>query len=161
VWWDAGKPIGEEPLRSAQLTFVGLDEPTLRKYGMTLDTCDSPAAMAFVNGYRQDRRLQRDGHFTGFDSITQEDAACSISSGPIRDRSQELLSSADLAISRLHRTLLAYARAERDQQDIAALQADAGRAIGISGEIGLDEDWRQLVAHHRIVSSAGARNPRN
>jgi hypothetical protein len=141
--------------------FVGLDEPTLRKYGMTLDTCDSLTAMSFVNGYRQDRRLQRNGHFTGFDSITQEDAACSISSGPIRDRSQEMLTSADLAISRLHRTLLACARAERDQQDIPALHADAGGAVGRSGEIGPHEDWRQLVPHHRIISSAGARTQRN
>ncbi|AJX14534.1 Rieske 2Fe-2S domain-containing protein [Burkholderia ubonensis] len=161
VWWDAEKPIGEEPLRSAQLTFVGLDEPTLRKYGMTLDTCDSPAAMSFVNGYRQDRQSQRNGHFTGFDGITQEDAACSISSGPIRDRSQEMLSSADLAISRLHRTLLACARAQRDQQDIPALRADSGRAIGISAEVGPGEDWRQLVPHHRIVSPSGARTQRN
>ncbi|KVN92657.1 (2Fe-2S)-binding protein [Burkholderia ubonensis] len=161
VWWDAEKPIGEEPLRSAQLTFVGLDEPTLRKYGMTLDTCDSPAAMSFVNGYRQDRQSQRNGHFTGFDGITQEDAVCSISSGPIRDRSQEMLSSADLAISRLHRTLLACARAQRDQQDIPALRAESGRAIGISGEVGPGEDWRQLVPHHRIVSPSGARTQRN
>lgn len=161
VWWDAEKRIGEEPLRSEQLTFVGLDEPTLRKYGMTTDTCDSAAAMSVANGYRQDRTQQRNCHFTGFDSITQEDAACSVSSGAIRDRSQEMLSTADIAISRLQRCLLGYARAARDRQEIAALRADAGNAIGVSGEIGVDEDWRTLVPHHRIVSSRGARAERS
>ncbi|MFM0001933.1 Rieske 2Fe-2S domain-containing protein [Paraburkholderia dipogonis] len=161
VWWDAEKRIGVEPLRSEQLTFVGLDQPTLRKYGMTTDTCDSSAAMSVANGYRQDRVQQRNGHFTGFDGITQEDAACSVSSGAIRDRSQEMLSTADIAISRLQRCLLAYARAARDQQEIAALRANAGSAIGVSGEIGIDENWRTLVPHHRIVSSHGARAERS
>ncbi len=152
VWWDAEKPIGEEPLRSQQLVFVGLDEPTLRKYGMTDDTWNTPNAMSLSNGFGQDRVSQRNGHFTGFDSITQEDAACSISSGKIRDRSQEMLCSADLAISRLHRCLLTAARAARDQQDIPSLRAQLGSAIGVSGEIGPDEDWRGLVPHHQITS---------
>ncbi|MFM0246062.1 Rieske 2Fe-2S domain-containing protein [Paraburkholderia sediminicola] len=161
VWWDGEKRIGEEPLRSEQLKFVGLDDPTLRKYGMTADTCDSSSAMSVANGYRQDRVQQRGGHFTGFDSITQEDAACSVSSGAIRDRSQELLSAADIAISRLQRCLLTYARAARDQKEIAALRANTGSAIGVSGEIGLEDDWRVLVPHHRILSSAAARVERS
>ncbi|WP_322044445.1 Rieske 2Fe-2S domain-containing protein [Paraburkholderia sp. J67] len=161
VWWDAEKRVGEEPLRSEQLLFVGLDEPTLRKYGMTPDTCDSPAAMSLANGFGQDRVQQRAGHFTGFDSITQEDAACSVSSGTIRDRSLEMLCPADIAISRLHRSLLSCARAVRDQRELPALRADAGRAIGISAEIGPDDDWRGLVPHHRIVSAAGSRTERS
>jgi nitrite reductase/ring-hydroxylating ferredoxin subunit len=161
IWWDAEKRIGDEPLRTQQLTFVGLDDPTLRKYGMTQDTCDSPNTMSLANGFGQDRAQQRNGHFTGFDSITQEDAACSISSGAIRDRSQELLCSADIAISRLHRSLLIAARAGRDQQEIPALRAEAGRAIGVSAEIGMDEDWRGLVPHHRITSPLRARTEHN
>jgi phthalate 4,5-dioxygenase len=156
VWWDAGKRIGEDPLRNEQLTFVGLDEPTLRRYGMTADTCNTAAAMSVANGYLQDRAQMRTGHFTGLASITQEDAACSVSSGAIRDRSQEMLSTADIAISRLQRCLLMYARAARDQKQIAALHANAGGAIGVSAEIGPDEDWRTLVPHHRIVASQGA-----
>jgi phenylpropionate dioxygenase-like ring-hydroxylating dioxygenase large terminal subunit len=152
VWWNPEKPIGEEPLRSQQLAFVGLDEPTLAKYGMTEQTCDGPATMRWANGYRQDRAQQRAGHFTGFDSFTQEDAACSVSSGALRDRSFEMLSTADIAISRLYRSLLACARGVRDQQPIPALQADVGRVVGISGEIGPDQDWRSLVPHHKIVA---------
>lgn len=158
IWWDAEKRVGEDPLRTQQLAFVGLDEPTLVKFGMTPETCDSAAAMSWKNGYGQDRAQQRSGHFTGLHTFTQEDAGCSISSGPIRDRSQEMLSSADVAITQLYRSLLACARAARDGGDIPALSAEVGLAIGISGEIGPEENWRRLVPHHRIVSSARARS---
>ncbi len=161
VWWNPEKAIGEEPLRSQQLAFVGLDEPTLAKYGMTADTCDSPATMAWANGYRQERAQQRAGHFTGFDSFTQEDAACSVSSGRMRDRSFEMLSTADIAISRLYRSLLACARGVRDSQPIPALEADVGHVVGTSGEIGPDQDWRSLVPHHKIVSGPAARQQVN
>jgi hypothetical protein len=159
VWWNAGQAIGLEPLRTRQLAFVGLDEPTLAKYGQTADTVDGPDAMTWRNGYRQDRAQQRSGHFTGYDSFTQEDAACSVSSGAIRDRSQEMLSTADIAISRLYRTLLACARAGREGREIPALRAEVGRVVGVSREIGLDEDWRSLVPHHRIVSSPAGGAP--
>ena len=157
VWWNGEKRIGEEPLRSQQLGFVGLDEPTLAKYGMTRATSDSGQALSWANGYRQDRAQQRAGHFTGYDSFTQEDAACSVSAGAVRDRSQEMLSVADIAISRLYRSLLACARAVREGGEIPGLAADGRRIVGTSGEIGPGEDWRTLVPHHRIVSGASAR----
>jgi phthalate 4,5-dioxygenase len=154
VWWNTEKRIGEEPLRTQQLSFVGLDEPTLAKYGMTRATCGGEQAMDWRNGYRQDRAQQRAGHFTGFDSFTQEDAACSISSGALRDRSQEMLSTADIAISRLYRSLLACARGAQEGSPIPALDVDVGRVVGTSAEIGPDQDWRSLVPHHRIVSGS-------
>lgn len=156
VWWNAKKEIGLEPMRTQQLSFVGLDEPTLAKYGMTRETCDSDLAPSWKNGYRQDKAQQRAGHFTGYDSFTQEDAACSISSGGIRDRSQELLSTADVAISRLYRTLLACAKAARDGHEIPGLKADVGQVVGVSAPIALDQDWRTLVPQHQIVSGARA-----
>jgi phenylpropionate dioxygenase-like ring-hydroxylating dioxygenase large terminal subunit len=156
VWWNAKKEIGLEPMRTQQLAFVGLDEPTLAKYGMTRDTCDSDLAPSWKNGYRQDKAQQRAGHFTGYDSFTQEDAACSISSGGIRDRSQELLSTADVAISRLYRTLLACAKAAREGRQIPGLKADVGGVVGVSAPIALDQDWRTLVPQHKIVSGARA-----
>jgi len=134
LWWDANKRIGEDPLRAQQLTFVGLDEPTLVKFGMTPETCDTEAAMSWRNGYGQDRALQRSGHFTGLHTFTQEDAGCSISSGAIRDRSKEMLSSADVAITQLYRSLLGCARAARDGRAIAALEADVGRVVGTSAK---------------------------
>ena len=154
VWWNADKPIGEEPMRTQQLAFVGLDETTLIEYGMTHETCDGPKAMQSANGFRQDRAQQRAGHFTGLISFTQEDAACSVSSGAIRDRSQEMLSNADIAITRLYRSLLACARGQRDQQPIPALNVEVGRVIGTSAEIEPGQDWRSLVPHHRIVTGS-------
>jgi phenylpropionate dioxygenase-like ring-hydroxylating dioxygenase large terminal subunit len=153
VWWNAEKTIGLEPLRTQQLAFVGLDDATLAKYGMNADTCDGPDAMDWKNGYRQDRAVQRAGHFTGFDSFTQEDAACSVSGGAIRDRSQEMLSTADIAISRLYRVLLACARATREGQEPPTLHVNVSRVVGTSGEIGKEDDWRGLVPQHRIVST--------
>ena len=160
MWWNAEKKIGEEPLRSEQLAFVGLDEPTLAKYGQTRETCDSEVVPSWRNGYRQDKARQRAGHFTGYDSFTQEDAACSISSGAIRDRSQEMLSTADIAISRLYRSLLACARAAREGKDIPALKAEVGKVVGISAPIASDQDWRSLVPQHKIVSGGRAAESR-
>jgi hypothetical protein len=153
VWWHDEKQIGTDPLRSQQLTFVGLDEPTLKRFGMTPDTCDTEAAMSWRNGYGQDRAHQRAGHFSGLHTFTQEDAACTVSSGTIRDRSQELLSTADLAITQLYRSLLGCAKGARQGGDIPALTADVGSVIGTSGEIDPGQDWRSLVPHHKILSS--------
>ncbi len=158
VWWNADKPIGQEPLRSQQMQFVGLDQPTLERYGMTVETCDGPNAMRRDNRFLQDRAQQRAGHFTGYASFTQEDAACSVSSGAIRDRSHEMLSTADVAIARLYRTLLACAKGITDGQAMPAQHADVGRVIGISAEIGMNDDWRQLVPHHRIVAGGATRS---
>ena len=152
VWWDADKRIGEDPLRTQQLSFVGLDDATLEKFGMTHATCDSDAAMSSKNRYGQDRAHQRAGHFSGLHTFTQEDAACSISSGAIRNRSQELLCSADVAITQLYRSLLACAKAVQGGGEMPALTADVGRVIGTSGEIGLDENWRTLVPHHQPMT---------
>jgi phenylpropionate dioxygenase-like ring-hydroxylating dioxygenase large terminal subunit len=155
VWWSADKPIGEEPARSQQLKFVGLDDETLAAYGLTAASCEGDAAPTWSNGYRQDKARQRAGHFTGLASFTQEDAVCSISSGGIRDRSAELLCSADLALVRLYRVLLAVAHAARDGRPIPGVAVDASRrVIGIFGEIKPDQDWRSLVPQHRITAFA-------
>jgi phenylpropionate dioxygenase-like ring-hydroxylating dioxygenase large terminal subunit len=153
VWWHTEKEIGTEPLRSQQLTFVGLDESTLGRFGMTRETCDTEAAMSWRNGYGQDRAQQRAGHFSGLHSFTQEDAGCTISSGPIRDRSRELLCGADLAITQLYRSLLACAKSVRQGGVIPALDADVGSVVGTSGEIDREQDWRSLVPHHKVTSS--------
>src|SRR6266850_26947 len=61
VWWHADKEIGEEPLRSQQLEFVGLDQAALDAYGLSLRTCDSPQAACRGNNFLQDREAQRNG----------------------------------------------------------------------------------------------------
>ncbi|MDM0050527.1 Rieske 2Fe-2S domain-containing protein [Variovorax sp. J22R115] len=149
VWWNTEKRIGEEPLRSQQLAFVGLDDATLSAYGMTADTCDGPNKQSWANGYGQDRALQRAGHFTGLASFSQEDAACSISSGALRDRSREMLSTADIAITRLYRSLLNCVRVLRETNELPVVRVDTAQIIGISAEIETEQPWQSLVPNHR------------
>ena len=156
VWWDKDKKFGEEPLRSQQLEFVGLDPAALEAYGLTVRTWNSPARARAENGFLQDRDAQRRGHFTGLPSFTQEDAAVSMSSGPIRDRSKETLAAADVAVGRLYRTLLASSRNVKEGREPVGLRADTSKIIGVSGSLEPGTDWRILVPDHKIVARGTA-----
>ncbi len=157
VWWDRDRKFGEEPLRSQQLEFVGLDRTALDAFGLSLKTCDLPAAASRVNNFLQDRDAQRRGHFTGLPSFTQEDAAVSMSGGTIRDRSKETLSVADVALPKLYRALLTCARQAGAGQDPLGLHADTARIVGASGKLAPGIHWRSLVPQHRVlVGTRGA-----
>ncbi|WP_268874542.1 Rieske 2Fe-2S domain-containing protein [Mycolicibacterium novocastrense] len=151
VIWDADKPVGEEPLLSQRLKFTGLDRPTLERFGLTFGTCNGSLRMTSENRYLQDRTKVRAGHFTGYPSFNQEDTACSVSSGALRDRSFELLCPSDVGVSRLYRALLACAKAARDGDPIPGAGLDISHVRGVSAEITKDADWRQLVPQHRVV----------
>src|SRR3546814_10275695 len=88
---------------------------------MTRATGVSPDRPRRENNFLQDRDAMRRGHFTGFPNFTQEDAAVSTSGGPIRDRSREMLSHADVAIARLYRSLLKSA--QRSEEHTSELQS--------------------------------------
>jgi len=162
VWWDDQRLIGTEPLRSQQLKFVGLDPEALTAYGMTTETCRQAGAPSRANGYLQDRNAMRErGHFTGLHSFTQEDAAVSISSGPIRDRTKEMLSTADAAVVRLYRVLLKCARRVQSNQDPLGLDAALlGNVVGRESTLSGDTPWQSLVPHHghgtTAIPAAGA-----
>jgi phthalate 4,5-dioxygenase len=149
VWWDREKAIGEEPLRSKQLKFVGLDRESLDAYGLSAQTCDNPNKASAKNNFLQNRALMKEGHFSGIRGFTQEDAAVSISSGPIRDRSKEILSTADLAISRLYRSLLDCARRSLAGGEPIGVNADTSSIAGANGKLRDGENWRALVPGHR------------
>jgi phenylpropionate dioxygenase-like ring-hydroxylating dioxygenase large terminal subunit len=154
VWWDAEKKFGEEPLRSQQLEFVGLDKAAIDAFGLSFATCDTPAAASRANNFLQDRDAQRRGHFTGLPSFTQEDAAVSMSGGAIRDRSKEILSTADVALPKLYRALLTCARQGGAGEDPLGLHADTAHIVGASGQLAPGGHWRSLVPHHRVVAGA-------
>jgi hypothetical protein len=156
VWWDANKKIGEDPLRSQQLEFVGLDPASLDAYGLSLRTCDSPQAACRANNFLQDRDAQRRGHFSGLPSFTQEDAAVSMSGGPIRDRSKEILCVADVALPKLYRALMTCAKQASDGQDPLGLHADTANIIGVSGKIAPGVHWRTLASQHKVIETATA-----
>jgi hypothetical protein len=101
VWWDKEKKMGEDPLAGEQLRFVGLDPETLDEWGMSRATY-LLNRLGPHNGFKQDRQAMINGHFTGIANFTQEDADVSMSAGPLRDRTRELLCTADLAIVRLY-----------------------------------------------------------
>jgi phthalate 4,5-dioxygenase len=157
VWWDRQKPVGEEPLRSKQLKFVGLDPESLEAYGLSAASADNPDKASARNNFLQDRKLMKEGHFSGIRGFTQEDAVVSMSSGPIRDRSKEMLSAADVAITRLYRSLLDCARRAQDGGDPVGINADTSRIVGANGKIREGENWRVLVpGHMRVAQSAEA-----
>jgi phthalate 4,5-dioxygenase len=155
VWWDRDKRFGEEPLRSQQLEFVGLDLAALDAFGLSLKTCDTPAAASRENNFLQDRDAQRRGHFTGLPSLTQEDTAVSMSGGPIRDRSREILSVAEVALPKLYRALLTCARQGSTGQHPLGLHADTAHIVGTSGNLAPEIHWRSLVPQHRVVAGVG------
>ncbi len=112
VFWDAVNRIGEEPMRSQQLDFVGLDRLTLAHFGIALDTPELERP-GFHNGFHQDRAAMRAGRsFTGLAGLIEEDVAMAVSSGPIRDRTTENLCPSDMAVAGLYKALLRLARAD-------------------------------------------------
>lgn len=96
----------------------------------------------------QDRRLMKDGNHTGFTDIVIEDFVTQVSMGPIVDRTEEYLCSADQAIVRFRRKLLQAVRAFSAGETPASAQADAmdySRIAATGGRLAsIDEDWRNL-----------------
>ncbi len=147
LFWDAGQAIGEEPLRSKQLEFVGLDEAALRRFGLdrTSRSEDRPARH---NHFRQDRETMHCGRsFSGLPGLIQEDVAVSVSGGAIRDRSREALSGADIAIARMYRVLLSAAQSVRSGSDPIGIGTgiDVRRIRGANARLAPGQRWQSLV----------------
>ena len=150
VWWNVERKIGEEPQRSEQLKFVGLDEESLARHGMTPASAATDKLPTRENRWHQDRDSVRKGHFTGLHSFTQEDMAASVSGGAIRDRTKEMLSVADIAIGRLYRVLLNTARRVAEGKGPIAVDADTHTIFGANGTLDPGVNWHTLVPTHRI-----------
>jgi len=100
--------------------------------------------------------MMRAGHFTGMRRISQEDVIASVAGGPLRDRSKERLSSADIQIAHLYRVLLKSTRAVADGGLPFGYDKSVAHIVGISGETATGEDWRTLVPQHRPLGKADA-----
>jgi phenylpropionate dioxygenase-like ring-hydroxylating dioxygenase large terminal subunit len=147
VWWDAVRPVGEQPLREQTLRFVGLDDESMRSFGIAPDSRPEDAPNR-QNRFHQNRSAVREGRsFSGIPGLIEEDVAASASGGVIRDRTKEMLSVADLAVGRLFRVYLESARrTARGEAPIGLTPgADPRCARGVSGEIEVGSDWRALV----------------
>ncbi len=110
VFWDNSKPLGEEPMRGEHLRFIGLDPDSLDRIGVSHR--DDPNSPAIQNRFHQNREaMRRNESFSGLPGLIAEDAIISVASGPIRDRSGEMLSVADLAVAQLYKSVQAIAKA--------------------------------------------------
>jgi hypothetical protein len=160
AFWSDTRPMNEEPLRSQQLKFVGLDDSTLDGYGLSRRTAGKPDAPSIENRFKQNREAMRAGRtFSGLPGIIPEDMAVSVSSGPIRDRSRERLSVADVAIQRLYRTLIGMARAAERGETPLGLDpnVDEARIFGVNGMLEAGQAWQSLAPGHFPRSAGAAR----
>ena len=156
IWYDGVQAFGEEPLASAQAKVVGLDDETLEAYGMTRKTAGGPNAMRRSNGFGQDRERVGGGHFTGMASFTQEDAIVCVSAGGLRDRSREMLSTADLPIAQMYRTLIKSARSVDAGGLPVGLNVPTPEIRGAHATLEPGTDWRTLVPRHREIKAVAA-----
>jgi phthalate 4,5-dioxygenase oxygenase subunit len=144
VFWDDVRAIGEEPLSREHLKFLGLDRDTLETAGITAELAATSRAPSHANRFHQDRTLMRSGRsFSGLPGVIAEDVAVSVSAGPIRDRTREMLSSADVAVSMLHRVLLTSAKAAQRGEDPIGVAAgiDTSAIVGKTIYLKGSQQW--------------------
>jgi phthalate 4,5-dioxygenase len=99
------------------------------------------------DSYGQNRDLMKRGHASGFfQHLGTEDFAMFLGQGPIYDRTQEQLCSADGAVVRLRSQLLKSARefAEGKTPTFAA-NPEYAQAVSIGGVVAAGTDWRALT----------------
>ena len=153
IAYDGESRYGEEPLASQHLKATGFDLPTLEAFGMTRKTFDTVARPRRANGFNQDRVSMRAGHFTGLPGLTPEDLVVAVSSGGIRDRSTEHLSTADAAIAKMYRVLLKSARQVMQGDMPIAYGKSVALLRGRREKLPQGTDWRTLVPEHKPLSS--------
>ncbi len=142
VFWSEKEDIALEPMRSRHLGFIGLTDEVLAGFGLTPQTLGAPGTPAPANNFLQDRAAMRAGSsFSGLPGLIEEDVAVSVSSGALRDRSREVLCSADVAIRRLYNALLRAV----DEADAPRAPLPCDRIAGVSATLPAGADWRPLV----------------
>jgi phenylpropionate dioxygenase-like ring-hydroxylating dioxygenase large terminal subunit len=155
VFWSATQDLNREPLRSRHLEFIGLTPVVLDDFGLTDETLGREDRPNPRNNFQQDREAMRQGKsWSGLPGLIEEDVAACVSSGVMRDRSREMLSTADVGIAHLYRTLLACADSVKQGKSPVGVDrgVDWSQVRGTQGVLGGD-DWRELlVAKHPPVS---------
>lgn len=87
----------------------------------------------------------RAGHHSGIVSFVQEDAIVCVSGGGIRDRENEHLAPADMAIAQMYRILLKSARQVAAGGRPVAHGLSVADLRGTHASIPVGTDWRTLV----------------
>jgi hypothetical protein len=73
-----------------------------------------------------------------------------VSGGPLRDRSEERLATADIAIAQMYRVLLrSVRRVEEGGKPVGASSVSIANVRGAFATLPLGVDWRTLVPDHQ------------
>jgi phthalate 4,5-dioxygenase len=146
LFWDTERKLGEEPLRSEHLKFVGLDDETIDNFGVSVKTYQGSQKPTRANRFHQDRAAMRNGSFSGLVEIIDEDVAVTASANLLRDRSKEMLSSADAAVNRLYRTLPSRVRAVQSGRGApAGLTTNMAHVAAFQRRLPPGATWRSLL----------------
>ncbi len=135
---------GAEPVdRAKNIALLGLDDA--RFYSKK----DCVYRATWSDGLGQDRSRMRES-WTGINGIEQEDAAMSLSMGPIVDRTQEHLVPADRAIVEIRRMLLRSAAEVEKGGDPVAMPGDITDVGAPDAFLPANarSQWRDLAPNH-------------
>ena len=118
--------------------------PNMRDGG---DADDLARGMGDIdNRFGQSRERMKQGSFSGFSVLRQEDYAVAMAQGVFADRTKENLSSSDIPVVKARRLLLQAARQESEGKPILGFDQPIAwdRIHAFSEIIPRDADWRSL-----------------
>lgn len=147
VFWSEVQQLDRGPLRSRHLEFIGLTPQVLDAFGVTDETLGRADRPGPHNNFLQDRAAMRRGEsWSGLPGLIEEDVAATVSSGPLRDRSTEMLSASDVGASRLYKSLLSCADAVEQGRDPLGVRrgVDWAGVVGTHGPVE-GRHWRELL----------------
>ncbi len=128
--------------RDARLKRSGLTNPAFYK--------DNQFTASWDNRLGQNRDAMRDGSWSGFHGISQEDAIIGLSAGPIVDRSKEHLVPADAALARLRKTLLEQVEVNQNGGTPKGADiADLTRMRGYERNWDISTPWTEIAPDHQ------------
>ncbi len=154
IYFDEAQKINYEPHRTELIAWAGLDQETVERFHLARGTEDDKDAPNRSNRWGQDRAAMRKGDFSGFPGLLADDMAVVTSAGSIRDRSREMLTSADVGVSRLYATLLGSAKSVASGGEPVGLSpvTDFGSIRGVQANLTEGQKWQSVVpAHHARI----------
>ncbi len=109
-----------------------------------------------------DLEAKKNRNFTGIPGVRLQDSAVIWSMGPIMDRTQEHLGTADATIIRMRRRLIAAARALRDHGIVppGVEQPEAYKVRSVATLLPLGVDWEAALSDWHHARTNDHPNPR-
>jgi phthalate 4,5-dioxygenase oxygenase subunit len=139
---------GDVPIeRSKVLTILGLEDP--RFYSEK----DCSWHQSWDTNMGQDRSRMNES-WSGLGGVQQEDAAMSLSMGPMVDRTEEHLVPADLAVVSLRRILMNAAKVVAAGGAPVGANADLSDVRAVDRTVSVGTSWRELCPGHWVRGAA-------